>query len=45
MASLIELTNPEWVLVRDLFDPPYWRGAPARHGRETVLTRLRLLPP
>jgi hypothetical protein len=45
MASLIGLKNPEWVLVRDLFDPPYRRGAPARHGRETVLMHLRLLPP
>jgi transposase len=29
MASLIELTDAEWNLVEDLFDPPHRRGAPA----------------
>ncbi len=33
VGAMIELTNTQWVLVEDLFDPQDRRGAPARDPR------------
>jgi hypothetical protein len=33
MAAVIELTDDEWDLVKDLFDPHGRRGVPERYSR------------
>ena len=43
MAAMIELTNPEWALVCDLFDPVGRRGAPARYGRRQMVEAILFL--
>jgi len=43
MASLIELTDAEWNLVEDLFDPPHRRGAPASYPRRLMVEAILFL--
>lgn len=43
MAGVIELTDPEWALVEDLFDPVGRRGVPARYPRRQMLGAILFL--
>ena len=43
MASMIELTDREWVIVRDLFDPKGRRGVPARFRRRDMVDAILFL--
>lgn len=43
MGALIELTNGEWDLVKDLFDPQGRRGVPARYGRREMVDAILFL--
>jgi len=40
MATVIELTDDEWDLVKDLFDPKGRRGMPARYSRREMVDAL-----
>lgn len=43
MAAIIELTNHEWSLVEDLFDPAGRRGIPARYPRRSMVEAILFL--
>ena len=43
MAAIYELTDPQWTLVADLFDPPSRRGAPARVSRRQMVEAMLFL--
>ncbi len=43
MAVVIELTNDEWDLVKDLFDPQGRRGVPARYPRRKMVEAILFL--
>ncbi len=43
MAVVIELTNEEWGLVKDLFDPQGRRGAPEQYPRRTKVEAIGFL--
>ena len=43
MAAMIELTNAEWALVEDLFDPRGRQGVPARYGRREMVEAILFL--
>jgi hypothetical protein len=40
MAAIYELTDPQWTLVADLFDPPGRRGAPAQIARRQMVEAI-----
>jgi hypothetical protein len=40
VAAIIELTNDEWTLVEDLFDPAGRRGIPARYPRRSMVEAI-----
>ena len=43
MGAMIELTDPEWALVGDLFDPTGRRGVPARYPRRQMVEAILFL--
>lgn len=43
MAGVIELTNDEWDLVEDLFDPQGRRGVPCRYPRRQMVEAMLFL--
>lgn len=43
MAYVIELTDDQWKLVADLFDPPGRRGAPAQIPRRQMVNAMLFL--
>ena len=43
MAYVIELTDDQWRLVADLFDPPGRRGAPAQIPRRQMVNAMLFL--
>lgn len=43
MGAMIELTNDEWDLVKDLFDPQGRRGAPATYDRREMVDAMLFL--
>ncbi|MGH2967148.1 MAG: transposase [Solirubrobacterales bacterium] len=43
MAAIIELTDTEWALVEDLFDPPGREGRPARYSRRDMVDAVLFL--
>ena len=43
MAGIIELTNHEWSLVEDLFDPTGRRGIPAHYSRRSMVEAILFL--
>ena len=43
MAAIIELTNDEWDLVKDLFDPAGRPGVPARYPRRLMFEAMLFL--
>jgi transposase len=43
MAYVIELTNEQWKLVADLFDPPGRRGAPSQIPRRQMVNAMLFL--
>ena len=43
MAFSITLSDAEWALVADLFDPPGRRGAPARIERRAMVDAMLFL--
>ena len=43
MGAMIELTDREWLLVRDLFDPRGRRGMPARYPRRRMVEAILFL--
>lgn len=45
MAYIIELTDDQWNLVADLFDPPGRRGAPAQIPRRQIVNAMLFLAP
>jgi hypothetical protein len=44
MAFAIALTDEQWELVADLFDPPGRRGAPARIPRRRMVEAMLFIP-
>ena len=40
---MIELTDDEWDLVKDLFDPHGRRGVPERHSRREMVDAMLFL--
>ena len=43
MGAMIDLTNPEWAVVEDLFDPVGRRGVPARYPRRQMVEAILFL--
>lgn len=43
MATVIELTDDEWGLVKDLFDPQGRRGVPERYSRREMVDAMLFL--
>ena len=43
MAAIIELTNDEWDLVKDLFDPAGRPGVPTRYPRRLMFEAMLFL--
>ena len=43
MGAMIELTDPEWAVVEDLFDPTGRRGVPARYPRRRIVEAILFL--
>ena len=43
VAAIIELTNDDWDLVEDLFDPTGRRGIPARYSRRLMVEAILFL--
>jgi len=43
MGAMIELTDPEWAVVKDLFDPAGRRGVPARYSRREMVEAILFL--
>lgn len=43
MAAIYELTDTQWGLVSDLFDPPHRRGAPAQIPRRQMVEAMLFL--
>ncbi len=43
MGAFVELSDPEWAMVEDLFDPPGRRGAPARLPRRQMVDAMLFL--
>src|SRR5450759_1339995 len=43
VAAIVELTDPEWALVKDLFDPPGRAGVAARYPRRQMVEAILFL--
>jgi putative transposase len=43
MSAMIEISDTEWALVEDLFDPPGREGMPARYPRRDVVDAILFL--
>lgn len=43
MSAMIEISDAEWALVEDLFDPPGREGKPARYPRWDVVDAIHIL--
>jgi len=43
MSAVIEISDTEWALVEDLFDPPGREGKPARYPRRDVVDAILFL--
>jgi putative transposase len=43
VTAIVELTDPEWALVKDLFDPPGRRGVAARYPRRQMVEAILFL--
>src|ERR1035437_2688287 len=43
MSAIIEISDTEWALVEDLFDPPGREGKPARYPRRDVVDAILFL--
>src|SRR5450830_150814 len=43
MSAVIEISDTEWALVEDLFDPPGREGMPARYPRRDVVDAILFL--
>ena len=43
MSTVIEISDTEWALVEDMFDPPGREGKPARYPRRDVVDAILFL--